>query len=103
MYKYIKLQLLCADKKLRQETTALQQLARLFCLKLHIVDNRWHRKDTFLIELPENDSEACEVINVIWAYSYFHQVAHRLASEKVTVPFEKLLEHLGNLKDDTFA
>lgn len=95
MYKFIRLQLLEDNAEMiRKQTSDLKKFASLFDLQLHTVPYR-DVKDTFLIDLPEDELDFCYLTNAVIAYCYFHRIAHRLASERVTVSFDVFLKNLA--------
>ena len=98
MYKYIRIQLIPNRKNsLQKQTNDLRRFVKLFGteMKLHEVPYADIR-DTFLIDLPEDELDACWLINAVQAYCYFHDIPNRLASERLTVPFDVFLRSLAD-------
>ena len=96
MYKYIRIQLLADDAQmLRRKTSDLKKFATLFGVKLHKVPFA-RFEDTFLIDLPEDELDFCHLANAVNSFCYFCGNAHRLASERVTVPFDDFLKILAS-------
>ena len=98
IYKYIKVQLI-PDKKnsLQKQTSDLRQFVKLFGtqMRMHEVPHSDIR-DTFLIDLPEDDLDACWTINAVQAYCYFHDLPNRLAADRITISRDEFLHSLAD-------
>jgi len=94
---YFKLQLLgyeLGETPDECKTNALKDFCEALQVSVH-AHQSW--PDTFYVPLPDDEYDACEIINAIQAYCYFHNIARRLASEKVTVPLDEFLKMLSEI------
>jgi hypothetical protein len=95
-YKFIELQLTKYDgsKSLRERTNGLLTFAKLFLVRLHLVEDGVG--DTFLIELPSDEYIGCRIMNALFAYCEIHHVVHRIYAEKPDVPFSEVLNFFSS-------
>lgn len=64
-------------KELKTHTTSLLRFAGIFRIDIRKLDDSFG--DSFLVVLPNDDMKtACEILNVIHSYGYFHSIVHRL-------------------------
>ena len=82
-YKYFRLQLtgVSDDKELLKHTIDLVHFARLFRLPLRPIQDE--HMDSFLLEIPDDDYQACQILNVVEAYCQLHKIAHEACADLV--------------------
>lgn len=90
---YLKMQLLNYGnrKGLLRKTSGLKRFAA--ALQMKVFPSEMF-EDVFYLELPDDQADACQLINAFEAYCYFYEVAIRVAFERETVPFIDFIKKL---------
>lgn len=81
-YKYFELQFtnITDSSELMKRTIDLVHFSRLFSIPLRPVQDD---AEFFLLELPDDDYLACQMMNVIEVYCNLHKIAHRVMVDPV--------------------
>ncbi len=97
---YIKMQILNYEnaRSLHQKTSALSRYCEVFQL-IPVRSDLF--RDTFYVELPEDQFQACQLINAFEAYCYVKTIACRIESERETVSLYDLIKLIDRRNIDS--
>ena len=97
IFRYIRVGLPSDDNRLEQARRDLKEYCELLLPQTPIHEVPYEDiRDVFLIELPQEDSDAFQLVNAIAAYCNLHNYHNHIEAEQITVPFDTFLKGLAD-------